>query len=165
MSDDIAAKFTEAEIVPDVLSTAPTKKLTINYPGKPEIEAGSTMHVLDVRHAPKVTYPGTEGSYYTLIMIDPDNLSRTNPSQREWLNWIVINIPADAIAEGMMSRHLVGYMGPSPQPRTGLHRVVFLLFEHVKRKLNQPAIKARSKFSVKAFMEKHELGSKPVASL
>ncbi|KRX39958.1 OV-16 antigen [Trichinella murrelli] len=162
MAEDVAGKFKEAGIVPDVLDKAPTEKLEVLFPGKPAVNLGDTFHTLDVRHAPKVSYPGKEGHYYSLIMIDPDNLSRENPCQAEWIQWMVLNIPYDAISAGMMSRHLVGYMIPGPQPRTGLHRFVFLLFEHHMRKLNQPSIKSRAKFKVREFMAKHKL-SDPVA--
>ncbi|KRZ59547.1 OV-16 antigen, partial [Trichinella nativa] len=159
MAEDVAGKFKEAGIVPDVLDKAPTEKLEVLFPGKPAVNLGDTFHTLDVRHAPKVSYPGKEGHYYSLIMIDPDNLSRENPCQAEWIQWMVLNIPYDAISAGMMSRHLVGYMIPGPQPRTGksLHRFVFLLFEHHMRKLNQPSIKSRAKFKVREFMAKHKL--------
>ncbi|KRY83554.1 OV-16 antigen [Trichinella pseudospiralis] len=162
MAEDVAGKFKEAGIVPDVLDKAPTEKLEVLFPGKPAVSLGDIFHTLDVRHAPKVSYPGKEGHYYSLIMIDPDNLSRENPCQAEWIQWMVLNIPYDAISAGMMSRHLVGYMIPGPQPRTGLHRFVFLLFEHHMRKLNQPSIKSRAKFKVREFMAKHKL-SDPVA--
>lgn len=50
------------------------------------------------------------------------------------------------------------YGSPAPQPRTDLHRYVILLFEHQGRRLTVPTIKQRAKFSVKQFMEKHNLG-------
>ncbi|KFD59004.1 hypothetical protein M513_00167 [Trichuris suis] len=180
MTEEVGGKFQEAGIVPDVIDSPPPAKLEVTYSGKPTVNPGDEMHTLDVRHAPRICYPGREGHYYSLLMIDPDNLSRENPCQAEWIQWIVLNIPHDAIAAGMMSKHLVGYMVPGPQPRTGdktfrclrcsvykssyattvagLHRFTFLLFEHAGRKLNQPAIKSRAKFKTREFMAKHKLG-------
>jgi phosphatidylethanolamine-binding protein (PEBP) family uncharacterized protein len=56
-------------------------------------------------------------------MIDPDNLSRKNPSVAEWLHWLVVNIPASDILQGINGgQHQQPYGSPAPQPRTGDHR-------------------------------------------
>jgi phosphatidylethanolamine-binding protein (PEBP) family uncharacterized protein len=38
---------------------------------------------------------------------DPDNLSRAKPSVAEWLHWLVTNIPASNINEGIMGGQTV----------------------------------------------------------
>jgi phosphatidylethanolamine-binding protein (PEBP) family uncharacterized protein len=40
-----------------------------------------------------VEYAGAAGKRYTLLMVDPDAPSPDNPAMREWLHWIVTNIP------------------------------------------------------------------------
>lgn len=95
----------------------------------------------------------------------------------EWLHWLVVNIPASNIIEGInggqhqqpygpfhppniniQARFCIYFSGsPAPQPRTGEHRYVIVLFEHAGRRLQVPKYNARAKFSLKQFMEKHNL--------
>jgi phosphatidylethanolamine-binding protein (PEBP) family uncharacterized protein len=43
---------------------------------------------------------------YTVVMVDPDALSRSNPVYREYRHWLVVNIP---VKKGQMFRNnLVG---------------------------------------------------------
>jgi hypothetical protein len=44
-------------------------------------------------HAPSLEYAAAPGKRYTLLMVDPDAPSPDNPAMREWLHWIVTNIP------------------------------------------------------------------------
>jgi phosphatidylethanolamine-binding protein (PEBP) family uncharacterized protein len=44
-------------------------------------------------HAPALEYAAAPGKRYTLLMVDPDAPSPDNPAMREWLHWIVANIP------------------------------------------------------------------------
>jgi phosphatidylethanolamine-binding protein (PEBP) family uncharacterized protein len=39
-------------------------------------------------------------AYYTLLMVDPDAPCRKQPDNREWLHWMVVNIPNLNISEG-----------------------------------------------------------------
>ncbi|XP_037064314.1 phosphatidylethanolamine-binding protein 4 isoform X2 [Peromyscus leucopus] len=42
---------------------------------------------------PKVKYPAAlAGSYYVLVMVDPDAPSRADPQMRYWRHWLVANI-------------------------------------------------------------------------
>jgi phosphatidylethanolamine-binding protein (PEBP) family uncharacterized protein len=49
---------------------------------------------------PSVTWESDEHAYYTLIMTDPDAPTRESAKFREWLHWMVVNIPGDAIEQG-----------------------------------------------------------------
>lgn len=157
-----AAKFSEAEISPSIIPVGPSEFLTIQYPGKPPIEFNQNCNTLDTKHAPAITFAPVHGNYYLLVMIDPDSLSREKPTEAEWLQWLVVNIPSDTLVKGTMPKASTGYTGPSPMPRTGDHRYTFLLFDQGKRKITQPAVKSRGKFKVAQFAEKHGLGA-PVA--
>lgn len=67
---------------------------------------------------------------YVLICTDPDATSRANPTRAEWLHWIVIGEkttdPRQDLGRGT---EIVRYAGPSPPPKTKLHRYVFILCE------------------------------------
>ncbi|OZC09094.1 phosphatidylethanolamine-binding protein [Onchocerca flexuosa] len=159
---DLAAKFAENEITPKIIQNPPAKLLNCNWDGI-QVQPGQTMSPRHLRFAPRVTLDVDPESTFSMIMIDPDNLSRKNPSVAEWLHWLVVNIPASNIQEGINGgQHQMAYGSPAPQPRTDLHRYIILLYEHQGRRIQVPKINSRAKFSVKQFVEKHKLGD-PIA--
>lgn len=55
-----------------------------------------TVHMLlcmQAAHAPNVKFAGSTDKHYSLLMVDPDAPSPDDPKMREWLHWIVVNIP------------------------------------------------------------------------
>ncbi|GAB2212824.1 hypothetical protein Droror1_Dr00020819 [Drosera rotundifolia] len=97
---------------------------------------------------------------FTLVMVDPDAPNPSEPTLREWLHWIVIDIPMGSdVSKG---REIVEYTGP--RPPTGIHRYVFGLFKQQGGPLGSirpPS--ARNNFSTKQFAAEHDLGV-PVAA-
>merc|ERR1711973_958518 len=89
------------QVVPDVIDTAPTNTI-------------------------KVEWPTEEGALYTLCMTDPDAPSRAEPTFREWHHWLVVNIPGNNISQGDV---LSEYVGSGPPQGTGLHRYIFLAYK------------------------------------
>lgn len=90
------------QIYPDVLAK-PT--LQGSHQVTMSFEFGSTRYSgLDailtpsiVKHEPRIFVQQQQHAsdgYYTLIMTDPDAPSRRNPTSREFVHWIVANIPA-----------------------------------------------------------------------
>jgi len=159
---DLAAKFAEHEITPKIIPNAPKLKLDLNFEGIP-LEPGQTMSTRNLRFAPKWGLSVDPDSMFSLVMIDPDNLSREKPTVAEWLHWLVANIPASNIIEGINGgQHQMAYGSPGPQPRTGPHRYIILLYEHQGRRINVPKPAQRAKFNVKQFAEKNNLGD-PIA--
>lgn len=50
---------------------------------------------------PMVNFPNEPYlSYYTLLMVDPDAPSRKNHTMREFIHWMVVNIPGDNVTAG-----------------------------------------------------------------
>ncbi|CAK5107483.1 unnamed protein product [Meloidogyne enterolobii] len=66
-----------------------------------QVEPGNELPVHHLKNAPRVTLNVDPESTFSIVMIDPDNLSRKNPSVAEWLHWLVANIPASNILEGI----------------------------------------------------------------
>nr|AOM81063.1 mother of FT 1 protein [Oxybasis rubra] len=98
---------------------------------------------------------------YTIIMIDPDAPSPSEPKMKEWLHWIIADIPQGMDAS--KGRELVEYMGPKPP--TGIHRYVFVLFRQkgpIAKQWQLP--QARNNFSTRNFAARNGLGL-PVAAV
>ncbi|XP_021726318.1 protein MOTHER of FT and TFL1-like [Chenopodium quinoa] len=105
-------------------------------------------------------HPSTD-NFYTIIMIDPDAPSPSEPKMKEWLHWIIVDIPQGMDAS--KGKELVEYMGPKPPTR--IHRYVFVLFRQkgpIAKQWQLP--QARSNFSTRNFAAQNGLGL-PVAAV
>ncbi|KAK6040788.1 phosphatidylethanolamine-binding protein [Cooperia oncophora] len=165
---DVAAAFAQAELTPSVIENAPKQKLHLTWDGI-QVEPGMTMSTRNLKERSSFPSPRSGPREHVLLIddrrsfSDPDNLSRKNPSVAEWLHWLVCNIPASNVLEGINGgQHQMPYGSPAPQPRTDIHRYVILMWEHQGRRINVPKPSTRAKFNVKQFIEKHKLGD-PIA--
>ncbi len=117
----------DARVIPDVLdSFSPDIQIRVAY-NTLSVTPGATLLPVQAVHMPTVTLEGSQpGRLYTLVMSDPDAPSPEHPTHREWLHWIVTDIPGGAkdIAEGTQ---VAAYMPPTP-PK-GTHRYVFTAME------------------------------------
>jgi len=161
---NLASKFSQAGLVPNIIPAPPQHKLTVTF--YKTLEAGDHLHSLDVRPCPKIEYSGEikDDDYFSLLMIDADYPRRDKPTEAEFIHWLIPNIKPDPLKRGKATgeQALVGYMPPTPVANSGEHRLVILLFRHPKKKISQPSISDRKKFSVKDFMTKHGF-TEPVA--
>ncbi|KAI3456353.1 hypothetical protein Pfo_013016 [Paulownia fortunei] len=147
-------------VIGDVLDMfVPVAELTVQY-GAKDIGNGSEVKPSLAADRPRVHIRGSP-NYYTLVMVDPDAPSPSEPTLREWLHWLVIDIPEGSDAsEG---KEVMSYTGP--QPPTGVHRYVFAAFkqqglvETVRRKPME-----RGLFKTRRFASENELGL-PAAAL
>ncbi|KAH7434104.1 hypothetical protein KP509_06G000200 [Ceratopteris richardii] len=109
---------------------------------------------------------GSEKEQYTLLMVDPDAPSPSKPTFRNFLHWLVVNVPGSTAPSQEIwktGHEQVPYMGPAPPE--GHHRYVFLLFKQSGGVKAEDVSKERRKsFDVEAFAKTHKLGS-PVAGL
>lgn len=81
--------------------------------------------------SPWIRYPRAKPEeLYTLIMVDPDAPSRSNPIHRFWRHWLVTDIPGDVLRRGKGVTGTVAspYYPPSPPAHSGYHRYQFLLY-------------------------------------
>ncbi|XP_071901211.1 protein MOTHER of FT and TFL1-like [Coffea arabica] len=129
------------------------------------IETSIRLHIFsDVKpslaaSAPLVTIGGEPGKFYTLVMIDPDDPSPSEPTPREWAHWIVTDIPGGSIAS--QGKEILSYMPPHPQ--VGIHRYVVTLYrlEAPLGFLAPP--NARACFSTSVFARATISGRRPVS--
>ncbi|XP_010911427.1 protein VERNALIZATION 3-like [Elaeis guineensis] len=128
--------------------------------GSREVTNGRDFRPSQVVSQPRVEVGGNDlRTFYTLVMVDPDAPTPSDPRLREYLHWLVTDIPATTGAT--FGREAMCY--ESPRPTMGIHRFVFVLFEQLGRQtVYAPAW--RQNFRTRDFAELYNLGS-PVAVL
>lgn len=162
--DNATTALVESGIIPDLidgLSTTAQAELTVSFADTP-IEDGVFLTPEEAATAPNVSIEAVSGSaaYYTLLVLDPDAPDPANPTRRSILHWLVTNIPASSgdISEGTVVSEWRG-----PNPPSGTHRYVFLLYEQPTEELLQvPAPESIANFSARDFSAEYELGE-PIA--
>jgi len=107
---------------------------------------------------PHCSWGGDSNHLYTLIMMDPDAPSRSDPQMREFRHWVVVNIPGDNVSKGEV---LTPYMGPAPPKGTGLHRYILCVYRQADKVLVPEKIKVelanektRAKWNMHDFVTK-----------
>ncbi|XP_050544048.1 protein D3-like isoform X2 [Daktulosphaira vitifoliae] len=157
----LAEIFQSNKIVPDVLTNAPKNKTEVTYTSGVKADLGNELTPTQVKDSPKVEWDASPDTFFTLCLVDPDAPSRKEPTNREFLHWLVTNIPGSDINKGDV---LAEYVGSAPPPSTGLHRYVFLVYKQPsKLKFDETSItnnsfKGREKFSIQRFAQKNNLG-------
>ncbi|RZC39025.1 PBP domain containing protein [Asbolus verrucosus] len=160
----LEAKFKNEEIVPDVIDQAPKSTLQVAF-GANQVSLGGELTPTQVKYSPLVSWEVEEGSHYTLIFTDPDAPSRANPIRREFLHWLVVNIPGSDLSQGQV---LAEYLSSAPPKDSGLHRYTFLVYKQAKRvdfeekSIPDTTREGRRHFSARKFSEKYGFGH-PVA--
>ncbi|KAH9734103.1 ZCN15 [Citrus sinensis] len=147
-------------VVGDVLDNfTRTIPMRITYSNK-DVNNGRELKPSEVLNQPRAEIGGDDlRTFYTLVMVDPDAPSPSDPSLREYLHWLVTDIPATTGAS--FGQEIVNY--ESPRPTMGIHRFVFVLF----RQLGRQTVYApgwRQNFSTRDFAELYNLGP-PVAAV
>ncbi|KAJ1696544.1 hypothetical protein LUZ63_005056 [Rhynchospora breviuscula] len=146
-------------VVGDVLDPfTRTASLRIFYNGK-ELTNGSELKPSQVVSEPRIEIGGRDTrNLYTLVMVDPDSPSPSNPTKREYLHWLVTDIPETTNAS--YGNEVVCY--ESPKPTAGIHRFVYVLFRQtVRQTIYAPGW--RPNFNTRDFAELYKLGQ-PVAA-
>ncbi|KAF3332728.1 protein MOTHER of FT and TF 1-like protein [Carex littledalei] len=65
---------------------------SITY-GTKQINKGCDIKPSMAADAPTVNIAGKTSDLYTLVMTDPDAPSPSDPTMKEWLHWLVVNMP------------------------------------------------------------------------
>eukprot|EP00124_Ichthyophonus_hoferi_P004236 Ihof_evm2s443 gene=Ihof_evmTU2s443 len=90
-------------------------------------KSGRVLRPAQTKNIPEIYIPNSKkGHLYTLVMSDPDAPSRANPFLREFVHWIVVNIPGGDVEKGTT---IAEYISPLPPKDTGLHRYVFVAYK------------------------------------
>ncbi|GMI76492.1 brother of FT and TFL1 [Hibiscus trionum] len=138
----------------------PTVKMTATYNSNKQVANGHELMPAVITARPRVEIGGDDmRSSYTLIMVDPDAPSPSDPYLREHLHWMVTDIPGTTDAS--FGREVVGY--ETPKPTIGIHRYVFVLFKQSGRQTVRPP-SSRDYFNTRRFSADNGLGL-PVAAV
>lgn len=161
--------FEKSEIVPDVIDEAPHDFLTVMFAKTGKIvDLGNELMPKDLKDEPLVIYGTNSNKFYTLLMLDPDGFSREEPTLRNVLHWMIVNVPGSSAAVKINSapNSKVAYIPSGPPKDSGLHRYVFLLYAHEKvidysdiEDIPAEEIEKRFNFNVKSFEKKYGLDS------
>ncbi|KAJ7336616.1 hypothetical protein OS493_011835 [Desmophyllum pertusum] len=115
--------------------------------------------------APTVTVPNADpGKKYSIVMVDPDAPSASNPTCQSWLHWIIGNIKGDDLAKEILTTlvkllqitiHLVLHQGPGP------HRYYLYVFEQEHQLDNSAKVSASSRcqFSIDSYKKNFGLNA------
>lgn len=89
--------------------------------GDRTVDMGCIMSPAEVQIQPQVNFQTSPDTLYTIIMTDPDAPSREEPLFREYVHWVVTNIPGDNVLQGDV---VLSYVGAAPPMNSGYHRSV-----------------------------------------
>ncbi|KAK6795736.1 hypothetical protein RDI58_009191 [Solanum bulbocastanum] len=148
-------------VIGDVVDMfVPGVTMSVHYANK-HVTNGCDIKPSIAIEPPKITIGGHPNEFYTLVMTDPDAPSPSEPTMREWVHWIVTDIPGCSnVARG---KEVLGYVGP--RPPVGIHRYILVLFRQnaPMHGILQPPV-ARAHFCTRVFAHQLDLGT-PVATV
>ncbi|WVZ06137.1 hypothetical protein V8G54_019483, partial [Vigna mungo] len=134
--------------------------LRVVYKNQTEVINSCELKPSQIVNKPRVHIGGDDlRVFYTLIMVNPDAPSPSHPCMKEYLHWLVTNIPATTAAS--FGHEIVEY--ESPRPTSGIHRIVLVLFRQLGRQIVH-APRWRNNFNTRDFAQVYNLGL-PVAAV
>lgn len=120
----------QPDLLPDsFFNVTPLSVFYKDSEGKNTIKAhdGAVLLPENTQKPPAVRFfPRSDGDYYTLMLTDPDAPCVSKPTFREYVHWMVVNIPAHG--EVSHGRVICPYVGAGPPYNGGTHRYIFLLY-------------------------------------
>ncbi|XP_072154750.1 uncharacterized protein [Bemisia tabaci] len=162
----LKSQLTIHGVVPEVIKEAPPHEIQVTFHHGFSLKPAEKLTPSQVMLPPiQVSYPAHEKGYYFLALIDPDSPNRTKPVDREFLHYLVGNIPGVAVSRGA---EIIPYYAPLPEKDTGVHRYVFTVFQQPKGVINfeselshskKPNNEGRKKFNISNFAQKYDLGA------
>lgn len=100
---------------------------------------------------------------YFWLNTDPDAPSRQNATIREFLHWLLVNVPGTDLSKG---EPLAEYVGSGPPQGTGLHRYTLLVYKQsgklsfdTEKRIPNNTRDGRMNFSIQKFADKYNFGT------
>ncbi|KAL6181449.1 hypothetical protein ACLB2K_048104 [Fragaria x ananassa] len=141
-------------VIGDVVDMfVPTVNMSV-YFGSKHVTNGCDIKPSLAVSPPKVTFSGHPGELYTLVMTDPDAPSPSEPSMREWVHWILADIPGGT--NPIRGKEILPYVGP--RPPVGIHRYILVLFQQKAPMVLVEQPPTRAHFNTRYFAAQLDLG-------
>ncbi|KAH7686145.1 Phosphatidylethanolamine-binding protein [Dioscorea alata] len=147
-------------VIDDVLDLFVPEVFLLVYYGSKRISNGCEITPSFARYPPTIQITGKSCDLFDLVMVDPDAPNPSEPLLREWVHWVVVNIPGGT--NSLCGDEVVAYMGPTPH--LTIHRYVLVLFQ---QKLQFPLITlpaSHAKFNTRDFATYFNL-AQPVSAI
>nr|ANS56341.1 MFT-like protein [Ginkgo biloba] len=148
-------------VIGDVIDMfTPSVDMAVFY-GAKQVTNGCEIKPSATVQRPNVQVAGRhyDDTLYTLVMTDPDAPSPSEPNMREWIHWMVTDIPG--ATDATQGKEILPYMGP--RPPIGIHRYIFVLFKQRGPMVMAMPPQQRNNFSIRTFAAQYGLGL-PVAA-
>ena len=150
------SEWQRSEVIPDVISVCPPSVAQIFYPSVNGrvVTMGSTLVSEAAAVQPSAIFvPGaTASGYYTAIFVHPDSPSRSNPTNRNSLKGIILNMKLTESISTLEGEWVVPYSAVTPNIDTGEHRYVWLIYRHSGRLTNVPTPTNLFRFDVEKWI-------------
>lgn len=123
----------------------PSVSIHLSYPSKHNVKLGNSINPKHVASQPNLDIYASEpiasrtlksNATYVLALTDPDATSRSNPTKAQMCHWVATNITVSSSASVPLDVSefrsagpfdLIEYFPPTPPPKTGYHRYVFVV--------------------------------------
>ena len=117
--------------MPDVIDTWPPNVAKVDYSSSTSANLGNVLTIKETQRLPTIYFPSEHNAHYTVMLVDPDALSRKTHEFRNFCPYVQVNIPGTGSehVDVHKGHNVVPYMGPAPPANSGLHRYVFLVFK------------------------------------
>ncbi|KAG6419340.1 hypothetical protein SASPL_121558 [Salvia splendens] len=148
-----------SRVIGDVIDPfTPTTDLRVYIDGR-ILCNGYRLRPSQIVSRPRVEIGGQDfRTLHTLVLVDADSPSPGNPYNREYLHWLVIDIPGGMGPD--FGNEVVEY--EAPQPSLGIHRLVMVVFRQPRRQM-LIAPEWRNNFNTRQLSQVYNLGE-PVAA-
>nr|XP_018904959.1 PREDICTED: putative odorant-binding protein A5 [Bemisia tabaci]XP_018904960.1 PREDICTED: putative odorant-binding protein A5 [Bemisia tabaci]XP_018904961.1 PREDICTED: putative odorant-binding protein A5 [Bemisia tabaci]XP_018904962.1 PREDICTED: putative odorant-binding protein A5 [Bemisia tabaci] len=152
------------KIIPECIFIKPRHEVLVKHEGDIPIKFGT-----EVKPAAGMAWltqnmrwnntPEDLKVYYSAMLVGLDEPSVQTPNHREYLYWLVTNIPGNRIVE---SHTIAEYQRPNPNANTGLHRYVYIVYRqpcgkmiYKEKHIDVGDIVPRYNFSNRIFADKY----------
>ncbi|CAI9113646.1 OLC1v1014285C1 [Oldenlandia corymbosa var. corymbosa] len=141
-------------VISDVVDMfIPSVNMSVYFGNKKVINASDIKPSVAVT-TPRVNICGYPNQCYTLVMIDPNAPSPSEPDLREWVHWIVTDISGcGTVSEG---KEIMAYS--PPLPKVEIHRYIMVLFEQKEPLGFLAPPSSRAHFYTRGFAHQFNLG-------
>jgi phosphatidylethanolamine-binding protein (PEBP) family uncharacterized protein len=150
---ELFAEHQLADVLPGFIPGAGTnKQLNVTFAGKASGAGGELVTVPIAMKQPIVKYEASSSDLYTLVLTDPDAISRSNPIFREFIHLVVANIRGDNVAAGDV---IASYIGPAPPFNSGKHRYIWCLYRQSEALTAEEIAAASAHFAQRGGIKHH----------